>query len=65
VYEECEQLKQLHLFSQEGALVLEQLDMAHAPDGPDAALQWIQKVSERFEGLAVLTGDSWTKTGRR
>lgn len=58
VWEDGEQLKLLHLFSQEAALALEQVEIAHHPDEPGAAKEWVRAVSAQFPGLEVLTGDA-------
>ena len=58
VREEGEHLRTLHLFSQEGAVALDQVKIGDHPDEPRAALEWVKQVSSRFEGLRVLTGDA-------
>ena len=58
VWENGEQLRLLHLFSREGSVALDQMEIAHHLDEPKAAQEWIGKVSTRFEGLRVLTGDA-------
>ena len=58
VRENGEQLKQLHLFSQEGSVALDQVEIAHHHQEPRAAERWIRVVSSRFEGLKVLSGDA-------
>ena len=39
-------------------MALDQVAIAHHADEPKAAQEWMQKVSARFEGLRVLTGDA-------
>ena len=58
VRENGDQLRVLHLFSREGSVALDQVAIAHHADEPKAAQEWMQKVSARFEGLRVLTGDA-------
>lgn len=58
VREDGEQLKVLHLFSQEGSVALDQVEIAHHHQEPIAAERWIRLVSSRFEGLQVLSGDA-------
>ena len=58
VCEDGEQLKTLHVFSREGALALDQMKIDSHPEEPRAALVWVKRVSSRFEGLRVLTGDA-------
>jgi len=58
VRENGDQLRVLHLFSREGSVVLDQVTIAHHADEPKAAREWIEKVSARFEGLGVLSGDA-------
>ena len=58
VRENGDQLRVLHLFSREGSVALDQVTIAHHTDEPKAAQEWIQKVSARFEGLDVLSGDA-------
>ena len=58
VRENGDQLRVLHLFSWEGSVALNQVAIAHHADEPKAAQEWMQKVSARFEGLRVLTGDA-------
>ena len=58
VRENGDQLRVLHLFSREGSVALDQVTIAHHTDEPKAAQEWIQKVSARFEGLGVLSGDA-------
>ena len=58
VREEGEQLRVLHLFSREGSVALDQMQIADHLDEPRAAREWVQTVSTSFEGLRVLTGDA-------
>ena len=58
VRENGEQLKLLHLFSREGSLALDQVEIARHLDEPRAAAEWIRALSSRFEGLEVLSGDA-------
>ena len=58
VWEDGEQLKTLHIFSREGALALDQMKIDSHSQEPRAALMWVKRVSSRFEGLRVLTGDA-------
>ena len=58
VWENGEQLRTLHVFSREGALALDQMKIESHPQEPRAALMWVKRVSSRFEGLGVLTGDA-------
>ena len=58
VRENGEQLKLLHLFSQEGSVALNQVEIAHHHQEPRAAERWIRLVSSHFEGLKVLSGDA-------
>ena len=56
VRENGEQLRLLHLFSREGSVALDQVEIAHHHEEPRAAERWIRMVSSRFEGLEVLSG---------
>ena len=58
VRENGEQLRLLHLFSREGSVALDQVEIAHHHEEPRAAERWIRMVSSRFEGLEVLSGDA-------
>ena len=60
VWEDVEQLRTLAVFSREGALALDQMKIESRPTrkSPGAALMWVKRVSSRFEGLSVLTGDA-------
>ena len=58
VWEDGEQVRTLHVFSREGALTLDQMKIESHPEEPRAALVWVKRVSSRFEGLGVLTGDA-------
>ena len=58
VRENGEQLRLLHLFSHEGSVALDQVEIAHHHEEPRAAERWIRMVSSRFEGLEVLSGDA-------
>ena len=58
VWEGGEQLRVLHLFSQESAVALDQVAVKGHLDEPRAAQAWIQQVAGRIEGLRVLTGDA-------
>lgn len=58
VWEGGEQLRVLHLFSQESALALDQVSVQGHLDEPRAAQAWIEQVAGRIEGLRVLTGDA-------
>lgn len=58
VWEDGEQLKTLHIFSCEGLFALDQMKIESHPEEPRAALMWVKRVSSRFEGLRVLTGDA-------
>ncbi len=58
VRENGEQLRLLHLFSREGSVALDQVEIAHHHEEPRAAERWIRLVSSRFEGLEVLSGDA-------
>lgn len=58
VWEDGEQLRTLAVFSREGALALDQMKIESHPEEPGAALMWVKRVSSRFEGLSVLTGDA-------
>ena len=58
VRENGEQLKLLHLFSQQGSVALDQVEIAHHHEEPRAAERWIRLVSSRLEGLKVLSGDA-------
>ena len=48
----------LHLFSREGSVALDQMQIADHLDEPRAAREWVQTISTSFEGLRVLTGDA-------
>ena len=58
VWEDGEQLRVLHLFSQESAVALDQVAVQGHLDEPRAAQAWIEQVAGRIAGLAVLTGDA-------
>ena len=58
VREDNEQLKLLHLFSREGSIALDQVEIARHLDEPRAAEEWIRTVSARITGLRVLSGDA-------
>ena len=58
VWEQDEQLKLMHLFSLEGSMALDQVEIAHHLDEPRAAEEWIRTVSAHFAGLRVLSGDA-------
>ena len=58
VWEGGEQLRVLHLFSQESAVALDQVSVKGHLDEPRAAQAWVEEVSGRMEGLRVLTGDA-------
>ena len=58
VWEGGEQLRVLHLFSQESAVALDQVAVKGHLDEPRAAQAWIEQVAGRIEGLRVLTGDA-------
>lgn len=58
VREDGEQLRMLHVFGREGALALDQMKIESHLEEPGAALRWVKRVSSRFEGLGVLTGDA-------
>lgn len=58
VWEEGEQLRVLHLFSQESAVALDQVAVKGHLDEPRAAQAWIEQMAGRIEGLGVLTGDA-------
>ena len=58
VREGGEQLRVLHLFSQESAVALDQVAVPGHLDEPRAAQAWIEQVAGRIEGLRVLTGDA-------
>ena len=58
VWENGEQLRTLHIFSCEGLVALDQMKIGSHPEEPRAALMWVKRVSNRFEGLRVLTGDA-------
>ena len=58
VWEDGEQLRVLHLFSQESAVALDQVSVKGHLDEPRAAQAWIEQVAGRIEGLRVLTGDA-------
>ena len=58
VREGGEQLRVLHLFSQESAVALDQVAVQGHLDEPRAAQGWIEQVAGRIEGLRVLTGDA-------
>ena len=58
VREEGDQHRTLHVFSREGALALDQMKIESHADEPRAALEWVKRVSSRFESLRVLTGDA-------
>lgn len=58
VWQDGEQLHLWHVFSREGALALDQVQIAGHLDEPQAAQEWMEQVSGNIEGLRVLTGDS-------
>lgn len=58
VWEGGQQLKLLHLFSQEAAMALDQATLMYHTDEPSVAQKWVETVSEQFPGLDVLTGDA-------
>ena len=58
VWEQDEQLKVLHLFSRDGSMALDQVEIAGHLDEPRAAQEWIREVSAHFTGLRVLSGDA-------
>ena len=58
VWEDGEQLRTLRVFSREGALALDQMKIESHPEEPRAALMWVKRVSSRFEGLGLLSGDA-------
>ena len=58
VWEDGEQLRVLHLFSQESAVALDQVAVKGHLDEPRAAQAWIEQVAGRIEGLRALTGDA-------
>ena len=58
VWENDEQLRLLHLFSREGSMALDQVEIARHLDEPRAAEEWIRTLSAHFEGLSVLSGDA-------
>ncbi len=58
VRESGEQLRVLHLFSQESAVALDQVAVQGHLAEPRAAQAWIEQVAGRIEGLRVLTGDA-------
>ena len=58
VWEGGEQLRVLHLFSQESAVALDQVAVEGHLDEPRAAQAWIEQVAGRVEDLRVLTGDA-------
>ena len=58
VWEDGEQLRVPHLFSQASAVALDQVAVQGHLDEPRAAQAWIEQVAGRIEGLRVLTGDA-------
>ncbi len=58
VWEDDEQLKLLHLFSREGSMALDQVEIARHLDEPRAAEEWIRSLSAHFPSLKVLSGDA-------
>ena len=58
VWEDDEQLKLLHLFSREGSMALDQVEIASHLDEPRAAEEWIRTLSAHFPALRVLSGDA-------
>ncbi len=56
VWEDDEQLKLLHLFSREGSMALDQVEIARHE--PRAAEEWIRSLSAHFPSLKVLSGDA-------
>ena len=58
VWEGGEQLRILHLFSQESAAALDQAAVKGHLDAPRAAPAWVEEVSGRIDGLRALTGDA-------
>ncbi len=57
-WENGEQLRTLHIFSCEVLVALDRMKIGSHPEEPRAALMWVKRVSSRFEGLGVLTGDA-------
>ena len=58
VWEDGEQLRLWHVFSRQGALALDQVQISGHLEEPRAAQEWMEQVSGSVEGLRVLTGDS-------
>lgn len=58
VHDAAEPALLLHLFAQQGALVLDQLAVGPLRDEVRAAEAWIATLAREFPGLAVLTSDA-------
>lgn len=58
VWEDGEQLRLWHVFSRQGALALDQVQISGHLEEPRAAQKWMEQVAGSVAGLRVLTGDS-------
>ena len=58
MWQEGEQLRLWHVFSREGSLALDQVQISGYLEEPRAAQEWMEQVSGSVGGLRVLAGDS-------